>query len=313
MSRERGETAMGPGGEFDLVRAMLARWGDAARGVGDDAAVLDVPAGERLVVSTDATVEHVHFRREWMMPAEIGYRATAAALSDLAAMAARPLGLVVALALPREWVADVGALAEGIGEAARECRCPIVGGNLSRASELSITTTVFGSGRRLLSRDGARPGDRVYVTGSLGGPLLALAALERGEGVTDVARARLVRPDPRIEEARWLAEHGATAAVDVSDGLLADLAHIAAASGARLAVTLDAIPTMPGVAPEDAARSGEEYELALTGRIDAHAFRGRWGIALTEIGSVLEGSPGVEATLGGRRVASPRGHDHFSG
>src|SRR5687768_2741478 len=106
--------AMGPGGEFDLVREMLARWGDAAVGIGDDAAVLAVPPGERLVVSTDAAVERVHFRRDWMTAAEIGYRAAAAALSDLAAMAARPLGIVVALALPREWIAEVGELAEGI-------------------------------------------------------------------------------------------------------------------------------------------------------------------------------------------------------
>ena len=307
-----GDTAMGPGGEFDLVREMLERWGDIAVGVGDDAAVLDVPAGERLVVSTDASVERVHFRRDWMTAAEIGYRATAAALSDLAAMAARPLGLVVALALPREWVGEVGDIAGGIGEAARESRCPIVGGNISRAGELSITTTVFGSGRRLLMRSGARPGDRIYVTGTLGAPLAALAALERGETVSGPARARLVRPDPRIEEARWLVEHGATAAADVSDGLLSDLAHIAAASGVRLTVELDAIPAMAGVSPEEAARSGEEYELALTGRIDAHAFRERWAIPLTQIGTVGEGTPGVEATRGGRRVAPPKGHDHFS-
>ena len=306
-------TAMGPGGEFDLVRELLARWGDAAVGIGDDAAVLEVPEGERLVVSTDASVEGIHFRRDWMTAAEIGYRATAAALSDLAAMAARPLGLVVALAFPREWIGEVGALAEGIGEAARESGAPIVGGNISRAGELSITTTVFGSGRRLLARSGARPGDRVYVTGTLGGPLLALAALARGETVSGPARARLVRPDPRIEEAAWLAAHGATAAIDVSDGLLADLGHLAAASGVHLAVELDAIPAVPGASPEEAARSGEEYELALTGRIDAHAFRERFGIPLTSIGQVSAGPAGVEATLGGRRVAPPRGHDHFSG
>jgi thiamine-monophosphate kinase len=308
----RDETAMGPGGEFDLVREMLARWGDAAAGIGDDAAVLQVPEGERLVVSTDASVERVHFRRDWMSAAEIGYRATAAALSDLAAMAARPLGIVVALALPREWVGEVGALADGIGEAARESGVPIVGGNLSRAGELSLTTTVFGSGRRLLARAGARAGDRIYVTGRLGGPLLALRALERGDPLTGPARARLVRPDPRLEEARWLAAHGATAAIDVSDGLLADLGHLAAASGAHIAVELDAIPIVPGASPEDAARSGEEYELALAGRIDAHAFRERWGIPLTEIGRVTAGPAGVEATLAGRRVAPPSGHDHFS-
>ena len=303
---------MGSGGEFDLVRALIARWGDVAVGIGDDAAMLSVPQGELLVVSTDASVEHVHFRREWMTPAEIGYRATAAAISDLAAMAARPLGLVVALALPHGWTDDVGALADGIGEAARECETPIVGGNISRAGELSITTTVFGSGARLLARSGARPGDRVYVTGTLGGPAAAIAALERGEVVSATTRARLVRPDPRLGEARWLAAHGATAAVDISDGVISDLGHIAAASGVRIEVELEALPALPGVTPGEAARSGEEYELALTGRVDAHAFRAAWSIPLTAVGSVVEGPPAVEVTLGGRRVAPPRGHDHFS-
>nr|MBP9106641.1 hypothetical protein [Gemmatimonadaceae bacterium] len=131
--------SLASGKEFDLVRAMIARWGTAASGIGDDAAVLDLPPGERVVVSTDASVEGVHFRRDWLTATEIGYRATAAALSDLAAMAAAPRGLVVALGIPERWLPEVEALADGIGEAARLSGTPIVGGDVTRASELSVT------------------------------------------------------------------------------------------------------------------------------------------------------------------------------
>src|SRR5712664_3042862 len=112
---------LGHGAEFDAIREMLAQWGDHARGIGDDAAVLDVPAGEQLVTSTDASVEGVHFRRDWLLPAEIGERATAAALSDLAAMAATPLGLLLALGVPDDWREELARLAGGVGVvAARE-------------------------------------------------------------------------------------------------------------------------------------------------------------------------------------------------
>ena len=117
------ETRLGPGREFDLVRVMMSRWGDRARGIGDDATVLDVPAGEHLVLSTDTSLEDVHFRRDWLSPEEIGWRATAAALSDLAAMAANPLGVLVALTLSARWIDDLGALAEGIAASASARRC----------------------------------------------------------------------------------------------------------------------------------------------------------------------------------------------
>src|SRR5919202_449710 len=120
--------ALGPGREFDIIRGLLARWGARARGIGDDAVVLDVPAGERLVVSTDSSVEDVHFKREWLTPHEIAYRATAAALSDLAAMAAAPLGILVTLALPEPWLEQVSELADGIGDAARLADTHVLGG-----------------------------------------------------------------------------------------------------------------------------------------------------------------------------------------
>ena len=147
---------LGAGDEFDAIRAMLREWGARAVGIGDDAAVLAAPVGERLVASIDASVEGVHFRRDWLTAQEIGARATAAALSDLAAMAAAPLGLLLALGLPREWRRELDAIARGVGEMASSVGCPIVGGNVTRASELSLTITVLGSSARPLGRDGAR-------------------------------------------------------------------------------------------------------------------------------------------------------------
>src|SRR4051812_5718851 len=123
--------ALGPGQEFDIVRTLLAEWGKAAQRIGDDAAILEVPAGEKLVVSTDTSLEGVHFRRDWLNSFEIGYRATAAALSDLAAMAARPLGILIALTLPEGDRNEAREIAIGIREGASAVMCPIVGGDLS--------------------------------------------------------------------------------------------------------------------------------------------------------------------------------------
>jgi thiamine-monophosphate kinase len=311
----RRHVPLGAGAEFDAIRAMLAQWGDFARGIGDDAAVVEVPSGERLITSTDASVENVHFRRDWMSPVEIGARAASAALSDLAAMAARPLGLLLALAVPDDWRDEMGELARGVGESARRARCPIVGGNLTRAGELSLTITVLGSAGAPLRRSGAQPGDRLYVTGRLGGPGAALGALLSSRVPLPEHLTRFVSPAPRIDEARWLAERGAHAAIDISDGLLADAAHLARASGVTLSLDLGALPCVEGVTSAVAAVSGEEYELlvALPGdaKVDAAGFRERFGIPLTAIGTVFaaEGEP---VRLRGAPLDLPRGHDHFS-
>ncbi|HXT48965.1 MAG TPA: thiamine-phosphate kinase [Gemmatimonadaceae bacterium] len=306
--------SLGPGREFDLVRALVARWGTLAAGVGDDAAVLDVPAGQRLVASTDSAVEGVHFRREWLSPNEIGWRAAAAALSDLAAMAAEPLALLVSLSIPDAWLTEIPDLADGLGNAARAAGARIAGGDLTSARELCIGITVLGTARAPLLRSGARADDLLYVTGRLGGPLAALRAWQRGAQPAADARERFAHPIPRLREARWLAHHGAHAAIDVSDGLLSDAAHIAAASNVRLAITLDALPTAGGLSPDDAARSGEEYELVVASphALDVDEFARRFDIPLTEIGRVQAGDAEVVATLHGARVASGGGFDHFS-
>jgi len=305
---------LGPGREFDLVRAMLARWGDRARGVGDDAAVLTVPSGEELVVSTDTSLEDVHFRRDWLSPEEIGWRAAAAALSDLAAMAAKPLGVLVAITLPQHYIDTLGELAEGIAAATSASGAQIVGGDLTSGERLTITVSVLGSTATPLRRSGARPGDTVWVTGQLGGPALAIAAWGEGRQPTPEARARFAHPTPRIREGQWLATAGATSGIDISDGLGGDAAHLAAASGVRITIDTDALPRAPGADVSTAQRSGEEYELLVTTRtpFDEAAFQRDFSLPLTRIGTVDEGESGVDLLIGGERVASPAGYDHFS-
>lgn len=307
-------TPLGPGREFDLVRDLATRWGDRARGIGDDATVLAPPAGEQIVISTDTSIEDIHFRRDWITAEEIGWRAIAAALSDLAAMAAVPLGVLVAIVLPDRWVDELGALADGIGDSASTQGTPIVGGDLTSGDRLAITATVVGSTSSPLLRSNARPGDTLWVTGQLGGPALAIAAWQEGSQPSPEARARFVRPTPRIREAQWLAAAGASAAIDISDGLSGDAAHLAAASGVHLSIDVDAVPCAPGADVSTAQRSGEEYELLVTTRtpFDAGAFLKAFGVPLARIGQVEEGDVGVDLIIGGERVPPPAGYDHFS-
>ena len=303
---------LGPGKEFDIVRTLLAEWGKTAQRIGDDAAIVDVPAGERLVATTDTSVEGVHFRREWLNHFEIGYRATAASLSDLAAMAARPIGVLIALTLPEVDRAEARELATGIREGAAASMCPIIGGDLSAGKDLSLTITALGSVARPIPRAGAKVGDRVYVTGILGGPAAAVRAWKAGIEPSERDRARFAHPIPRIEAAMGLAARGATSAIDISDGLAADLAHVAAASKVRIEVDADRIPRFDDISAIEAASAGEEYEIVVTAPgIDVRRFSEEFGLELTEIGRVVAGPPGVELRQGGERVTAPAGYDHF--
>ena len=304
---------LGDGAEFDLVRSMLTRWGQLARDIGDDAAVLSAVSSGSLVVSTDTALENVDFRRSWLEPREIGYRATAAALSDLAAMAATPIGILLAMTVPDDWRKDVDAIADGVGDAVKECSTRIVGGDLSGGRDLSFTVTVLGVAQHPLRRSGARAGDRVYVTGELGGPAAALAAISAGRAANPESRARFAHPVPRIREAQWLANHGATAATDISDGLTIDLANIAAASGVSISLSLDRIPAMKEISKRDAASSGEEYELAVTSpkSFDTREFESEFRLPLTEVGAVEAGRPVVRVFDRGAPVPTPPGYLHF--
>jgi thiamine-monophosphate kinase len=306
---------MGPGVEFDLIRRMADRWGDLAQRAGDDAAVLDLKKGARLVASTDTSLEGVHFRREWLSLAEIGYRATIAAMSDMAAVAAEPIGLLIAATIPANIAESIEELADGIGQAARECGCPIVGGDLTGGDRISLTITVLGAATAPVGRGGARVGDGIWVTGRLGGPGAAVRALLAGALPSAEHYPRFAHPSARLAEARWLAEAGATAMIDVSDGLSSDARHIAAASGVAMEIDVATIPCLPDVTAREAAASGEEYELlvAAPDELDLEAFQGLFKVPLTRIGSVVEGDAGdVAFTERGERVDLAAGYDHFS-
>ena len=324
MTRSRpGRTlALGPGPEFDRIRRIAEVLGDRGSGLGDDCGL--IREGEEFIAfSTDVSVEGVHFRRDWISPEEVGWRATAAALSDLAAEGADPIGLLCAVTMPAKAAeAELLQVMAGVGAAAQSVRSMVLGGDLASGPNWSVTVTVVGRTRAPVTRSGAEPGDRLWVTGSLGGARAALEAWRRGAVPLPGARARFAHPEPRIAAGRWLARHGAHAMIDLSDGLGGDTWHIAAASGVALEIDLNAIPVAPeaaeeagrlGVPPEQfAAEAGEEYELlvALPARFDAmDLFVRECGIPLTRIGSASEGS-GVVFRLGARTLEL-HGFNHF--
>ena len=302
---------LAPGPEFDAIRGILRRLGARARGIGDDAAVVSLPRGDSLVASVDAIIEGKHFGPGWLTPREIGRRGVVSALSDLAAMAARPLGVLVAMVIPAPWRSDLDAITDGVADAVSNANTYVLGGNLSDGSELSITTTVLGSAFAPLTRAGARVGDHVYVTGRLGAPRAALERLSRGQS-PGAFRERFANPAPRIVEARWLADRGATAAIDISDGLVGDASHLSAASNAHIELDASRVPCVDDVSVETALSSGEEYELVVTSAsaFDTAEFAARFGIPLTEIGRVVAGPAGIG--VHGASVAALSAHDHFS-
>ena len=322
MSTKGGALRLGTGGEFDRLRAIFASLGAAGRGLGDDCALVRIGA-RTLALSIDLSLEGVHFRTDWLSFREIGWRATAAALSDLAAEGVQPLGVLVSLAVPDDRQRRPGnaspavQIMSGVGAAARSVGAHVLGGDLTRSSRYLVDVCVLGVARRPVRRSGARPGDGVWVTGRLGGAGLALAALLAGRRPPAPVRRRFVRPEPRIAAGAWLARHGARAMIDVSDGLAADAGHLAAASGVPIELALERTPCWPGLTPLAAARSGEEYELlvAFSPRFrerDARAFRRATGLPLTRIGRCLPGR-GIRMTDDGRRITPPGGFDHFPG
>ncbi len=315
-------TPLGAGREFDRIRAMAARWKERARGLGDDCAILEV-GGDRIAVSIDVSVEGVHFRREWMTPAEIGYRAAAAALSDLAACAAEPLAMLLTVGTPEgEPDATLAGLADGTGDAASDAGALIVGGDMTRSDKLFVDCCVIGRASAAVGRTGARPGDQIVVTGALGGSRAALTAWQAGTEPSPAARARFVRPAPRHAAARYLEFIRARAMIDISDGLAGDLGQLLAASGVGATIDVARIPVLhaaEAVAREQhlepwhfAAGSGEEYELIACMPEDMTAAElASAPVPVTIIGTI-EREPGLRATLAGRAVDLPAGFDHFA-
>ena len=313
---------LGPGREFDRIRAIAERLGSRASGLGDDC--VRVPEGDgSLVLSTDTSIEEVHFRRSWLSPEEIGWRAAMAALSDLAAAGATPFGVLAAVTTP-DGEGEPERLMGGIGDAVNEFGGVVLGGDLSRGVVLSLTLTVIGRALRPTSRRGGVAGDSLWVTGTLGGPRAAVTQWRAGRTPDPLARQAFARPMARIAGGSWLARHGAHAQIDVSDGLAGDVRHLAAAGGVGVEILLEDLPLHPSVAgaaalvgeaPEAfAAQGGEDFEILAAlpgsfGAADARRFRQETGVGLTRIGNLAAGTE-VRLLLRGSALELT-GFDHF--
>ncbi|HEX9580337.1 MAG TPA: thiamine-phosphate kinase [Gemmatimonadales bacterium] len=317
MTGVRVPAQLGPGEEFDRIRAIWGRLGDRVAGAGEDCAFLEI-GGERLAFSVDLSTEGTHFQIGWMTPVEIGWRAASAALSDLAAVAADPLGVLASVGVPAEWPAEhVTDLMEGVGAAAAAVGARVWGGDLVRAACVILDVCVVG---RLAAapvlRSGAKPGDELWVTGRLGGPFAALAAWNARAEPDRAARERFVHPVPRVREGHWLRDHGARALIDLSDGLVPDAGHLAAASHVGWTIDVDAVPLHPSAETADMALAGgEEYELLAAfppglDDNDAVEFAARFGIPLTRVGRADQ-AQGVRLLRDETRVWVPESYRHF--
>lgn len=309
---------------LEAIRRVLSGAGPEVRvGVGDDAAVLAPTAGE-LVITTDALVENVHFLLGSTGARDLGHKAIVVNVSDIAAMGASPRSAVCTLTLTPDveasWVME---LFGGMREACDEYALWLVGGDLSRGGEIAISVTVTGEvapGRAVL-RSGARPGDRLVVTGELGGSAAGLRLTRLRTMPTQEQRTairRHLRPTARVGEGGVLARHGATAMMDISDGLSLDLSRLLRASGVAARLELGRVPVAHLATLEDALGGGEDYELLATlpdpDAVEAAAaeLKEAFGVPLTEIGVVVEGDGAVAVgDDGSEHPLEPTGWDHF--
>ena len=309
---------------IDRIRHRAAGRDDVVLGIGDDAALLLPPPGMLLAVATDTLNVDVHFPGE-TAAADIGWKALAVNLSDLAAMGARPAWATLSLSLPHADVAWVDAFLDGFLELAARHGVALVGGDTTRGP-LSVCVTVHGfvAPEAALRRGGARAGDDVWVTGSLGDAAAALVQWRAGGAADAPLRARLDRPVPRIDAGLALAAGIANAAIDISDGLLADLGHVCDASGVGAEIDLAALPASAALQsrfdPEARravqATGGDDYELCFTAppaqRDAIAALAACCATPMTRVGRIVAGVD-VHALLadGGEWIAPRAGHVHF--
>jgi thiamine-monophosphate kinase len=336
--------------EFDLIHALHQRHSrrtpSVIRGIGDDAAVVTSPAGQWTVLTTDLLTEGVHFDLRTATMDDIGFRAAAANLSDIAAMGATPQYLLVSLAIPRTGTSrHVHQLYRGMMAAGRPHHVRLIGGDTSASDGgwfLSLTVTGMVTPRKALFRSGARVGDDLYVTGTIGDSLAGLRLLNEPPPRTSrrprtasfstrhrqFLIRRHLRPTARIEEGKWLSAHRfATSAIDISDGLSGDLRHICEESHVGVEVDLSALPLSPACRAYATARKldpvdlaltgGEDYELLFTAsprqRLRLEQSAGERGFSLSCIGKIHPHRYGVQAVSpqGKRYRLANRSYEHF--
>lgn len=286
-------------------------------GIGDDCAVLRPPRGHEILVTTDFSLEDVHFRREWHRPESVGHRCLARGLSDVAAMGGEPLAAFLSLALPKNlpqrW-AD--GFLRGLLKLAREFKVSLAGGDIAQSPAGALADiAVVGSvpqGRALL-RSGAHPGDAIYVTGALGASATAIQALRDGKQLRPAQHRAHFFPEPRIAAGRVLRERRlATAAIDLSDGLSTDLSHICEESGVGAVVYAESVPVAKGATLELALHGGEDYELLFIAPPRKRVPQEIVGVKVVRIGEIIRGNRVFLADRQGRRrPMPPRGWEHF--
>jgi thiamine-monophosphate kinase len=306
---------------IERIRRRVRAGASIITGIGDDCAVLRMPAGHQLLVTTDFTLENVHFRREWHPPEVVGWRCLTRGLSDIAAMGGEPRAAFLSMALdrgvPQKWV---NRFLAGLLEAAEEFRVPLAGGDTAQsAGGIQADIVVVGSvpsGRAVL-RSGALAGDGIYVTGELGGSAAAIARMREGK-VRAADYERHFHPAARVEVGRWLRRRGlASAMIDVSDGLSTDLEHVCEESGVGAEIEVAAIPCARVGRParlvgfDLALHGGEDYELLFTSakKIPAKVA----GVQVTRIGRITRRRGMVRVEDGRRQGLSAHGWEHFRG
>jgi thiamine-monophosphate kinase len=307
---------------IDRVRRRAGRGAGVITGIGDDCAVLRVPAGHQLLVTTDFSLENVHFRRAWHPPEVVGWRCLTRGLSDIAAMGGEPRAAFLSLALdrgtPQAWVSK---FLDGLSKAAAEFRIPLAGGDTAQSDGgIQADIVVVGSvprGKAVL-RSGARVGDRIYVTGELGGSAAALTQLKKGN-IRSKDYKRHFHPVARVQVGQWLRRRGlASAMIDTSDGLSTDLGHLCEESGLGAVIDLVAIPRALVGRPKEtvsidlALHGGEDYELLFTSSKTIPPSIA--GVPVTPIGHVTRKNERVLVDQKGRRRRlTARGWEHFQG
>jgi thiamine-monophosphate kinase len=322
-SRSRGKT-LAEVGEFpflDHLLPLLPVGRGNVVGPGDDCAVTR-GLGKNVLLTTDALVEGVHFESAWMTPRQIGRKAYLVNASDVAAMGGRPRFCLVSIGAPADFpVSDLTAIHKGITDVAAKHGAWVAGGNLARASELFVSITLIGemSGTPV-RRSGGRPGDALYVTGTLGEAAFGLKELQTNPSARSAAVRRFREPIPHIQAGMILARGVASAMIDVSDGLLQDLRHLCGASGVGAEISLDSLPCSLRVrrhAPMLALHGGEDYELLFVVPRKREArlkrLRSQLGCRVTRIGCLLPKHEGLRVCdrAGNSLPVKATGYDHF--